>query len=174
VKGDVTVLEMVISGGQTGVDQAALRAARAAGIATGGWAPRGFLTEDGPAPWLAGFGLKEAARPGYPARTGLNVRQSDATLLFHGGGTGSALTVLECQRQGKPLRVLRVTTHGGVAVLAPAADAAGDVASWVRANGVRVLNVAGARESKAPGVSALAERFLSLVFALLREGVPPC
>ena len=52
----------VISGGQTGVDQAALRAARSCGIPTGGWAPRGWLTEDGPAPWLADYGLKVPRR----------------------------------------------------------------------------------------------------------------
>lgn len=47
------MLERIVSGGQTGADQAALRAARAAGLPTGGWAPRGWLTEEGPAPWLA-------------------------------------------------------------------------------------------------------------------------
>ena len=46
------MLSFVISGGQTGVDQAALRAARTAGIPTGGFAPLGWSTEDGPAPWL--------------------------------------------------------------------------------------------------------------------------
>lgn len=54
-----SMLERVISGGQTGADQAALRAARACGIPTGGWAARGWLTEDGPAPWLAEWGLAE-------------------------------------------------------------------------------------------------------------------
>lgn len=53
------MLTKVISGGQTGVDQAALRAAKAARIPTGGYAPKGWLTEDGPAPWLADFGLIE-------------------------------------------------------------------------------------------------------------------
>jgi len=49
------VIERVINGGQTGVDQAGLRAARA-GIPTGGWPPQGWLTEAGAAPWLADFG----------------------------------------------------------------------------------------------------------------------
>jgi hypothetical protein len=164
------VLEMVISGGQTGADQAALRAARAAGIPTGGWAAKGWATEDGPAPWLAGWGLKEAARPGYPARTGLNVRQSDATLLFDGGGPGSALTFRECLCHAKPLRALRVGSHGGIALLPPAADTPGDVAAWVRGTGARTVNIAGARESKCPGIGALVESFLREVFALLVEG----
>jgi hypothetical protein len=168
------VLEMVISGGQTGVDQAALRAARAAGMPTGGWAPRGFLTEDGPAPWLAGWGLKESARPGYPARTGLNVRQSDATLLFDGGGPGGRAD--------------------GPGVPAPGQAPAGTAGRQPRRRGRAgpVGRHTGRRRRmdqgerlprrqrrrrqgvQAPGVGALAERFLAQVFALLREGVPPC
>jgi hypothetical protein len=166
------VLTMVISGGQTGADQAALRAARAARIPTGGWAPRGFLTEDGPAPWLAGWGLKESARPGYPARTGLNVRQSDATLLFDGGGPGGALTARECERQRRPLCRLELGTDGGVPVVTSAITPV-IFTDWLHFARVRVLNVAGARESKAPGVGALAERFLSAAFAILREEVSP-
>ena len=44
------MLQRVISGGQTGVDQAALRAAKAAGLETGGWMPLGWLTEECPRP----------------------------------------------------------------------------------------------------------------------------
>ena len=55
-------LRKVVSGGQTGADQAGLRAARAAGIETGGWAPKGWETEEGPAPWLSDYGLKECPR----------------------------------------------------------------------------------------------------------------
>lgn len=58
-------LTKIISGGQTGVDQAALRAARDLGITTSGTAPLGWITEDGPAPWLADFGLIEADWLGY-------------------------------------------------------------------------------------------------------------
>ena len=53
------MLERIITGGQTGADQAALRAACAAGLATGGWAPAGWATEEGPALGLAFFGLVE-------------------------------------------------------------------------------------------------------------------
>jgi hypothetical protein len=76
------VIPRVISGGQTGADQASLRATRAAGIATGGFAPQGWLTNDGPAPGLAGWGLVQCPEPGYPSRTRANVRDSDATLWF--------------------------------------------------------------------------------------------
>src|SRR3954452_23149986 len=74
------MLDRVVSGGQTGADQGGLLAARAAGIPTGGWAPTGWETEDGPAPWLADFGLVECPEPGDKARTRANVRDSGATL----------------------------------------------------------------------------------------------
>jgi hypothetical protein len=83
------MLTKVISGGQTGADQAGLRAARAAGILTGGWAPRGWLVEskdgnkDVAAPWLGLlFGLEECAQLGYAARTRANARDSDTTIWF--------------------------------------------------------------------------------------------
>lgn len=78
------MLSRASSGGQTGADQAGLRAARACGLSTGGTAPKGWETKDGPAPWLADFGLVECERPGYPARTEANVRASDGTILFLG------------------------------------------------------------------------------------------
>jgi hypothetical protein len=81
------MLRHVISGGQTRADQAALLAARRYGIETGGWAPLGWMTEDGPAPWLADFGLVECPEPGYPARTTADVRDSDGLLWF--GATDS-------------------------------------------------------------------------------------
>jgi predicted Rossmann-fold nucleotide-binding protein len=77
----------VVSGGQTGVDQAALRAARAAGFETGGFAPQGWATEAGPAPWLAEYGLVECRVGGYPARTFENVRVADATLWIGPAGS---------------------------------------------------------------------------------------
>src|SRR4051812_19004074 len=82
------MLILIISGGQTGVDQAGLRAARVVGLATAGWAPKGWLVErpDGrgevSAPWLAEWGLTECGEPGYPARRKRNVRYSDATILL--------------------------------------------------------------------------------------------
>src|SRR5262249_48098117 len=56
----------VITGGQVGTDQGALRAARVAGLLTGGWAPQGWMTEGGAGTWLADFGLVECPRAGYP------------------------------------------------------------------------------------------------------------
>lgn len=72
----------VISGGQTGADQAALFAARACGLATGGWAPKDYLTSDGLAPWQKEFGVKEMSTRNYVARSIRNVQESDATVAF--------------------------------------------------------------------------------------------
>src|SRR5688572_1715521 len=97
------VLERVVSGGQSGADQAALRAARAANIPTGGWAPKGWLTEDGLAPWPADHGLAECPEPGYSARTAANAHDSDGTLWFGDWHSpGGVATLDACRKLGKP------------------------------------------------------------------------
>jgi hypothetical protein len=107
------MIERVVSGGQTGVDQAGLRAARAAGIPTGGAAPKGWLTEsvDGrrnvPAPWLSEYDLVECPEPGYPARTRANVRDSDATLWFGDFLSSGGRTTLDaCRALDKPFMLV--------------------------------------------------------------------
>ncbi|KAH3765333.1 Circularly permutated YpsA SLOG family [Pelomyxa schiedti] len=90
----------VISGGQTGADRAGLEAARQLNLATGGFAPKGWLTEDGPDPGLANFGLTQANASGYPARTKMNVDASDATIAFRlHPGTGTDKTIGYCQNR---------------------------------------------------------------------------
>lgn len=159
------MIEKIVSGGQTGVDQSALRAARAAGIATGGWAPKGWLVEreDGkksvPAPWLADFGLVECETPGYPAGSVANVVGSDATLWFGDWHTPGGRTTLDaCRLSDKPYLIVFSGTR-------PSA-----VARWLEEKGIRILNVAGNRESVAPGIGAKVERFLLDVFARLGRG----
>jgi hypothetical protein len=72
--------ERIVSGGQTGADQASWRAAQAMGIATGGRMPRGFLTEDGPRPEFADrYGAVAMPTGGDPERTRANARDSKAT-----------------------------------------------------------------------------------------------
>ena len=73
----------IVSGGQTGVDRAALDAALELGIAHGGWCPRGRLAEDGPI--ADRYGLRETASSDYAVRTEQNVVDSDATLILHRG-----------------------------------------------------------------------------------------
>jgi predicted Rossmann-fold nucleotide-binding protein len=152
-------LEKVISGGQTGADQAGLRAARAAGIPTGGCAPKGWDTEDGPAPWLAEYGLTECPKAGYPARTAANARDSDGTIWFGTtDSSGYATTIGACTRFGKSYLFVSegVTTTR-------------HVTEWMETNRIRVLNVAGNRESNNPGLGAGVEEFLGRLFRGLSE-----
>lgn len=165
------MIERIISGGQNGVDQAALRAARAVGIATGGWAPRGWATLDGPAPWLADYGLLEHAAPGYPSRTEANVRDSDATLRMAVDflSAGEKLTIAMVDRHKKPradvaliadrhysgFRVTHVVVDGARRYDARCFD---ELVAWCKR--FKVINVAGNSEKTAPGIGASAEVLL--------------
>jgi hypothetical protein len=81
-------LRKVISGGQTGADRTGLECAKALGLETGGYAPRGYRTESGNDRSLKDFGLEETAASDYPTRTRLNAVNSDCTVWF--GRTTSA------------------------------------------------------------------------------------
>lgn len=88
---------IVISGGQTGADRAALDAARHAGLPTGGYAPSRYWTERGPNASLAEYGLKAGGSLFW--RTEQNVLQSDATVVFRTHTSpGSDLTVSLARR----------------------------------------------------------------------------
>lgn len=78
----------IVSGGQTGVDRAALDAALEAGAECGGWCPEGRLAEDGAIP--AHYALKELPGAGYLERTLRNVRDSYATVIFFRQPLGAA------------------------------------------------------------------------------------
>ncbi len=138
----------IVSGGQTGVDRAGLDAALALGLAVGGWCPRGRRAEDGVIP--ACYPLKETASKDYRVRTRLNVRDSDATLILCRGSLagGTRLTAAIARRMERPLCIADLSRR----TQAPAA--------WLRHHNVRRLNIAGPRESQAPGIGAEARRFL--------------
>ena len=149
------MLEKIISGGQTGADQAGWRAARAYGVAAGGWMPRGFLTEDGPRPDFAGcYRALEMPTDSVSARTEQNVRDSDATIWFGDTTTsGAQTTVAACLKFGKPC----------MPVYPGASFEPSHIASWIRENQVGTLNVAGNREGDEPGIGDQVERFLAQV-----------
>jgi Circularly permutated YpsA SLOG family len=148
------MLDRVISGGQTGADQAGWRAARASGLATGGWMPLGFLTEAGPRPEFAGlYGATEMPTADDVARTWQNASESTASLWFGRlDAPGSWTTHRAASDHGRS--ILDVTGRIGPA----------DVARWLRMNGFRTLNVAGDRESGGRGIGARVERFMLAVF----------
>ena len=151
------MIRKIVSGGQTGVDRAALDVALELGIPCGGWCPRGRPAEDGPLP--ARYPLAETPIAAYRQRTEWNVRDSDGTLILTRGRPrgGTSLTAAYARRLGKPYLVLD---------LDQAADLEA-VRGWARANRVQVLNVAGPRESERPGIYDQADRVLR---DLLSEG----
>jgi hypothetical protein len=159
ITGSSTMLEKIISGGQTGADQAAWRAARAYGVPAGGWMPRGFLTEDGPRPEFAeSYGAAEMPTDSAAARTEQNVHDSDATLWFGETTTsGAQATVGACQRFGKPC----------LPIDPGASFEPSHVATWILENQVRTLNVAGNREGDESGIGDRVEQFLGQVLQQL-------
>lgn len=131
-------MQRIVSGGQTGVDRAALDVAIVRGIPHGGWCPKGRLAEDGIIP--PHYSLVETPRPDYAERTEWNVRDSDGTLVVTDGPPtgGTALTVTLADRMGRP----RLVLDAGRPI--PTAD----FTTWIDDNEVRVLNVAGPRRSQ--------------------------
>jgi hypothetical protein len=159
------VIERVISGGQTGSDQAGWRAAAKWGIATSGWMTKGFRTEDGGRPdFAATYGARETESRDYPERTRRNAMEADRTLWF-GDPTsrGGVLTLRSCG--GLPLIIHPPNPKYAWSVA--------KVARWLAepAPGCKVLNVAGSRESKHPGIGTSTESFLVAVFMMMKYHV---
>ncbi len=153
------VLEKIVSGGQTGVDRAALDAALAAGFPSGGWAPKGRMAEDGAIPER--YPLDECSIAGNAERTRLNVRDSDATLILTRGeiSGGTGLTVEWAEKLSKPCLVVD---------LAQPTDPDG-IAGWLEGERTKVVNVAGPRESTAPGIGAEAVAVMKAVLGIIQR-----
>jgi hypothetical protein len=145
----------IVSGGQTGVDRAALDVALEHGLPCGGWCPRGRRAEDGAID--ARYPLTETPTRDYPERTEWNVRDSDGTLVLTRSEPrgGTALTARLARRMKKPCLVLDLGAN-------PRAD---DVRQWARLNAVHILNVAGSRESEQRGIGDQAREFLRELLA---------
>ncbi len=144
----------IISGGQTGVDRAALDAAKAVGFPSGGWCPKGRKAEDGKIP--PQYPLQETPNSEYKQRTEWNVRDSDATLILVQktpltGGT--AFTADLSKSHKKPFLIVNLNEQETTYVL-----------EWLRSQNPQTLNVAGPRESLAPGIYNQALSFLKRLF----------
>ena len=135
------MLNKIVSGGQTGVDRAALDVALALGLAVGGGCPKGRRAEDGRIPER--YPLTETPERNDPTRTRRNIEDADGTLILNLGKLdgGTALTVAHARQIGKPCRV--VALEEGIE---PAAFRA-----WLDEHRIAVLNVAGPRERQRSG-----------------------
>ncbi len=135
----------IISGGQTGADQAALDAAIALDIPHGGWLPKGRKTEQGPLPLR--YDLWESGSSRYRDRTEKNILAADGTLIFSFGPLtgGSALTEALAIRHDRPF--LHVDFE-----LIEREQAAALVEHWLRDRRIAVVNVAGPRASNEPRI----------------------
>jgi len=142
----------IISGGQTGADRGGLEAAKILGIQTGGFCPKGFLTENGADISLKDFGLIELETSDYESRAIKNVATADGTVIF--GNTdingnlispGSKLTYNTSVELNKPV------------ILNPDGE---KFISWLKSNKISTLNVAGDRESANRGICEKVKGFL--------------
>jgi hypothetical protein len=156
------MITLVVSGGQTGADQAGWRAAQSCDIPTGGWMPLHFMTENGTDSSLRRlYGAKTLPTKSYRAPTFRNVQECDDTIWSGTTDTPGAKTTLEaCEVWRRP--VFLVEPHRSILP--------SDAVQWLRNHPqIQVLNVAGNRESKNPGIGERVERFLTVVFKRLKE-----
>lgn len=146
-------IQRIVSGGQTGVDRGALDAAIARGIEHGGWCPRGRLAENGKIPRR--YRVTETMSPEYWVRTERNVVDSDGTLILYwdrlSGGT--QFTYRMTRKHRKP--VLRIDLHREPDPMA--------ACEWIVDQNIRVLNVAGPRESTSAGIAREARAFVEAI-----------
>ena len=153
----------IVSGGQTGVDLAALDAALALGVPCGGWVPRGRCNEDGPiAPH---YPVRESGSPNPAQRTARNVRDSDASLILSRGplSGGSALTERLAREHGKPCFHLDLAAAPGNAALER-------IRRWLATLDGETLNIAGPRRSNDPEIYEIAYRVIVAVLRAKAEG----
>lgn len=155
----------IISGGETGADRGGLDAALTLGLGHGGWCPRGRRAEDGVVP--ARYRLEETAERGFAPMMRRNVEAADATIVFSRDKLtpGSRETIRPAKAAGRPVLHVRVAE----AQKEPAA-ARGRVRAWLEKNAVEVLNVAGSRESKCPGLQEFVADLLLWIIPAARSG----
>ncbi len=148
----------IISGGQTGVDQGALDAALSRGWPCGGTCPKGRRSEDGRIPDR--YPLTESTSLEWHVRTRINVQDADATLVLsvnHPLEGGTRLTAEIARAESKALLVLVQPWE------------VDEVVAWILEQRPYMLNVAGPRESGAPGIGRAAAIFVGDVLDALTE-----
>jgi hypothetical protein len=148
----------IISGGQTGVDRAALDSALKHGIDCGGSCPSGRLDENGIIP--AHYPLQEVEDGGFSERTLRNVRDSDGTVIIYSNKLrgGSEQTVRFCREENRPHEEI----NGAEVSAQRAAEVMG---KFVRNHKIATLNIAGPRHSEWREGYAFASRVMDIFLA---------
>ena len=162
----VCTVTRIVSGGQTGVDRAALDAGLKAGVSIGGWCPKGRRSEAGVIPEQ--YPLTETGARSYAVRTEWNVRDSDATLVIvlDEISSGTKLTLSAARDQAKPFKVVHLRPSRAPGLFTtenPRNDQIQSVVDWLRDRRICVLNVAGPRGSSHTDVYSEALEFMSLL-----------
>ncbi|KTD08536.1 putative molybdenum carrier protein [Legionella jamestowniensis] len=157
------MIEKIVSGGQTGVDQAALFVAKEMGIEIGGWCPKGGLDENNVNVLKQFPALKEATTNNPDERTLLNIRDSDGTLIIVPSWPlperikdGTRLTIKDTKLQKKPHLIINLNNKNEIVQT---------IQAWISEYAIRVLNIGGPRESNSPGIYQEACKLLRKVFA---------
>ncbi len=163
------MITKIISGGQTGADIGGLRAAKILNLATGGWMPRNFLTEDGPKPeWASTYGLLEHSSHRHTARTQSNVLACDGVFIIGKPSAGSLLTRHYAENYSKPYFQFPWTIEKGFTQLPDL-----HFAKWLLENKIKILNVAGNRESLNPLIGEETKFFLLTNLTPILKGKYP-
>jgi len=163
------MIEKIVSGGQTGVDQAGLLIAEELKIPIGGWCPKGGLDEKGDSILETYPSLMEATTNDPVERTKLNIRDSDGTLIIVPClplpveiQDDTLLTITDAKRQKKPHLIISLTKKD---------DAVDEIRGWISSENIRVLNIAGPRESNSPGIHSGACDLFRELFAELKPAL---
>ena len=168
------MIDKIVSGAQTGVDRAALDAAINSSISLGGWCPKGRIDEVGLIPEkyhelveVSGEFINDTEN--YAARTKLNIRDSDGTLIFVPSlplpiqiKDGTLLTINEVSIQNKPYLILDLSSSD---------DNTLECIEWIKKNNIRILNIAGPRESTCEGIYKATYYFLDNLFLELTSSL---
>jgi len=146
------IFAKIISGGQTGVARAALDAALQYAIPCGGWCSKGRKAEDGPIDGR--YPLKETNSPHYEVRIEANVIGSDGTLILTEGKPtgGTAYAIQMAIKNKKPYLAIDLRKKAKISISM--------IQEWAANRKIRVVNIAGPRESKVPGIYEKAKSFL--------------
>lgn len=163
------MIEKIVSGGQTGVDQAALAMAVEAGLTIGGWCPKGGLDANGVCVLHTYPTLKQASTPDPNERTMLNIDDSDGTLIVvpryplpDSIVDGTRLTINYAVQQKKPHLIISLSNK---------AEAIGAILDWVDQCNIHILNIGGPRESNWPGIHNEASDLFRELFVAFQPSV---